>query len=305
MKPRIVSLLPSATEIVCTLGAEHFLVGRSHECDFPEVIRHLPVLTRARLDSAKPSGDIHRQVGELISNALSIYDVDTAQLRALKPDLIITQAQCNVCAVSVDDLEKALSEWTGAKPAVLSLSPRRLVDIWDDMRRVAEALGIEDLGRSAIKPLKTRCVDVIEKVAAMKKRPGVVCVEWLNPLMAAGNWVPELVDLAGGRDLLGDAGKHSAWIAWEAVVKADPDVLYLMPCGFDISRTLRELPALTGRKGWSDLRAVRNHRVFVADGNACFNRPGPRIVDSLEILAETLHPLLYEPKHKGTGWEQL
>jgi iron complex transport system substrate-binding protein len=241
----------------------------------------------------------------LLEASLSIYKVDVIRLKSLKPDLILTQSQCAVCAVSEADIEKALADWTGRKPRILSLSPQRLVDIWDDFRRVAETLGIEDLGRSAIKPLKTRCVDIIEKTAGMSKRPTVACIEWLEPLMVAGNWVPELIDLAGGRDVLGEAGRHSAWVNWEKLVAADPDVLLIMPCGFDISRTLRELPALAGKPEWKKLRAVKNHRVYVTDGNQYFNRPGPRIVDSMEIIGEVLHPLIFEPKHKGDGWEQI
>jgi iron complex transport system substrate-binding protein len=302
---RVVSLLPSCTEIVCELGAAGCLVGRSHECDFPAAVQVLPVCTAARLDSVKPGAEIHRDVTTLLEQSLSLYTVDVAQLRALKPDLILTQAQCEVCAVNVDDVERALGEWTGARPRVLSLSPRRMVDIWDDMRRVAESLGLEDCGRTAIKPLKTRCVDVIEKVAGMTRRQSVACIEWLDPLMAAGNWVPELVELAGGRNLFGEAGKHSPWMKWEELVAADPDVIVVMPCGFDLSRALRELPALAGRPEWETLSAVKNHRVYVTDGNAFFNRPGPRIVDSLEILAEVLHPVLFEPRHQGGGWERI
>jgi iron complex transport system substrate-binding protein len=305
VKSRVVSLLPSCTEIVCALGVEARLVGRSHECDFPPSIQNLPVCTAARLDSAQPSAAIHQQVGRLLEHALSIYQVDTGKLRELKPDLILTQAQCEVCAVSLGDVERALAGWTGTQPQVLSLSPRRLVDIWDDFRRVAEALGLGDNGRSTLKPLKLRCVDIIEKTASMTRRPTVGCIEWIDPLMAAGNWVPELVDLAGGRDVLGEPGRHSAWTNWAKLLDADPDVLVIMPCGFDLTRTLRELPVLANRPEWGQLRAVKNHRVYVTDGNAYFNRPGPRIVDSLEILAEVIHPTLFDPKHKGDGWEQV
>lgn len=176
--------------------------------------------------------------------------------------------------------------------SVLSLAPQHLADLWPDILNVAEALGPDVLeqGRTLVKCLKGRIADVIVKTAAVKRRPSVACIEWLDPLMAAGNWVPELVELAGGLNLFGEAGKHSPWLNWEAIQEHDPAVIVLMPCGFDLKRTLTELPALMSRPDWSKLRAVRQRRVYVVDGNQYFNRPGPRLVESLEILAELLHP---------------
>jgi iron complex transport system substrate-binding protein len=257
------------------------------------------------MDASKESGAIDRDVKSLLEKGLALYTIDLEKLRELKPDLIITQAQCEVCAVSLNEVESALRDWTGAKPKVLSLSPQRLAQVWDDIRSVAEALDVADHGKVILKELKLRCVDIIEKVCMVKRRPSVGCIEWMEPLMAAGNWVPEMVDLAGGLNLFGEAGKHSPWLNWEAVQEHDPEVLIVMPCGFDITRILREMPALTNRPDWVKLRSVRNGQVYIVDGNSYFNRPGPRLVDSLEMIAEIMHPGIFPPKYYDTGWERL
>lgn len=301
-RPRIVSLLPSATEIVCVLGCGHQLVGRSHECDFPEEVRRLPVCTGAKIDATAGSGAIDREVKGLLEQSLSLYRVDIARLKELRPDFILTQAQCEVCAVNLPEVERALAGWTAARPQLLSLSPQRLADVWEDMRRVAQALGVADGGRDVLRGLKTRCVDVIEKACGAGRRPTVACIEWIDPLMAAGNWVPELVELAGGANLFGEAGRHSPWMSWEQLVEADPEVIVVMPCGFDLPRTRLELAGLSRKPEWPGLRAVKTGRVFPTDGSQFFNRPGPRLVDSLEILAELFHPEIFAPKHAGDGW---
>lgn len=303
--PRVVSLLPAATEIVCAIGAGELLVGRSHECDFPETIRDLPACTEPQIDASQPSRVIDRDVKERLEKALSLYRVDVARLRALRPDVILTQAQCDVCAVSFAEVELAVAGWTGAKPVIVSLAPARLAQVWENFTEVASALGMQDAGRAALKALKNRVVTVIEKACVLRKRPTVGCIEWFDPLMAAGNWVPELVELSGGTDVLGEASKHSAWLNWETLIERDPDVLVLMPCGFDLARTRAELPALTAREEWRRLGAVKAGRVFLTDGNAFFNRPGPRLVESLEILAEILHPGLFEFGHRDKHWQRL
>jgi iron complex transport system substrate-binding protein len=300
--PRIVSLLPSASEIVCALGFSECLVGRSHECDFPDAVRSLPPCTEPKVDPKASSAEIHRQVTSLLENALSIYRVDSERLRVLNPDVILTQAQCEVCAVTLADVEKAVADWTGATPRIISLTPKRMVDVWSDIRSVADALGVSERGRELVKQLKTRVVDVIEKAVQAKRRPSVACIEWMDPLMAAGNWVPELVELAGGQNLFGEPGQHSPWLAWQKLREADPEVLVVMPCGFDLARTRSELNALTSGPGWRKFRAVQSARVYLADGNQYFNRPGPRLVESLEILAEILHPALFTFGHKNRGW---
>jgi iron complex transport system substrate-binding protein len=306
MKPlRIISLLPSATEIVCALAGADLLVGRSHECDFPEEIRHLPVCTRPQIDSSASSVEIDGQVKGKLEQALSIYEVDVEQLKALRPDLIITQAQCEVCAVSLEQVEQALGDWTSQRPHILSLSPKKLADIWDDVRAVGKALDLPDEGKEALKALKLRVVTIIERACMIKKKPTVACIEWLEPLMAAGNWVPELVDLAGGQNLFGEAGKHSPWMEWSELTARNPDIIILMPCGFDIARTQSELSVLSAHAEWSKLKAVKERQVFIVDGNQYFNRPGPRIVDSMEILAEILHPKQFGSEHAGKGWKRI
>ncbi len=304
-KQRVVSLLPSATEIVCVLGAADRLVGRSHECDHPpEICFSLPACTSAKLDASAPSGEIDRQVKNLLQDAVSIYQVDAATLKELKPDLIITQAQCEVCAVSLAEVEQAVGAWSGKRPQILSLSPNRLADIWSDIGRVALALDLEDHGREVLRDLKTRMVNIIEKSCVVKKRPTVACIEWIEPLMAAGNWVPELVELAGGANVAGEPGKHSDWMNWDTLRRHDPEIIIALPCGFDLARTRSEMAALARQPDWPKLRAVKNHRVFATDGNQYFNRPGPRMVESLEILAEIIHADRFHFGHRGKAWDK-
>jgi iron complex transport system substrate-binding protein len=304
-RPRVISLLPSCTEIVCALGGRDQLVGRSHECDFPPDVTTLPVCTRAKINSKAPSPHIDRDVKSLLQQALSIYEVDAVKLRELRPDLILTQAQCEVCAVSVTDVERALADWTGRKPRILSLAPQRLADIWVDMARVGEALEAGGGAREVIRRLKERTVDVIQKTCVLKKRPTIACIEWLEPLMAAGNWVPELVEFAGGTNVFGKAGEHSPWIEWSAIVEANPNAIVIMPCGFDIARTRQEISLLTSRPGWDRLRAVKSKQVYVVDGSQYFNRPGPRLIESLEALAEMAQPEMFSFGHEGKVWERL
>ena len=280
-------------------------MGRSHECDFPASIQNLPVCTSAKVDSNTSSQAIDNEVKSLLGSSLSIYDIDEGRLRELRPDIVLTQAQCEVCAVSVAEVEAALSNWTEGNPRVVSVAPRRLSEVWDSMLEIAAALDAEAEGRALVKRLKLRTVDIIEKTCMAKRRPSVACIEWIEPLMAAGNWIPDLVDLAGGESLFGESGQHSPWLNWEAVREHDPEIIIVMPCGFDIARTLREMPALAGNPDWEKLRAVKSGRVYVVDGNSYFNRPGPRLVESLEILAEIIYPALFKARHADTGWEQL
>ncbi|MBO0699801.1 MAG: cobalamin-binding protein [Zavarzinella sp.] len=285
---RIVSLLASATEIVAALGLEDQLVGRSHECDFPESVKRLPVCTSPKFAVTGSSADIDRRVKETLQSDSSVYAVDAALLDELRPDVIVTQVQCEVCAVSLRDVEAAVAGMRH-RPKVVSLNPNSLADVWEDIRAVAAGCRVPDRGESLVTDCQKRMRAVAEKVRGLS-RPTVACIEWVDPLMAAGNWVPELVELAGGINLFGEAGKHSPWMTWDDLVRRDPDVIVVMPCGFDLPRTKTDLPALTNRPGWERLRAVQTGRVWAADGNAYFNRPGPRLVEALEMLAEAFHP---------------
>ncbi len=303
--PRIVSLLPSATEIVCALGFEHELVGRSHECDFPPSVEQLPTLTEPKFRPKGTSAEIDRDVKKIVGDALSVYRVDTAKLRELKPEFIVTQSQCEVCAVSQADVEAAVAEWLGAKPRIVSLAPHALNDLFADMQHVADALGAHRRGVDCIARLKARMDTIAARAKAAAAQPTLATIEWLAPLMAAGNWMPELIEMAGGTNLFGSAGEHSPWMTFDDLAARDPDAILVSPCGFAIVRTMEETSLLTRTPGWNDLRAVRERRVFVADGNQYFNRPGPRIVESLEILSELLHPELFQFGHQGSGWRRL
>ncbi|HZT82844.1 MAG TPA: cobalamin-binding protein [Gemmataceae bacterium] len=303
--PRIVSLIASATEIVCALGFEKQLVGRSHECDFPESVKRLPVCTEPKFDVEGSSADIDRRVKDVLRDGLSVYRVHADRLKELRPDVIVTQSHCEVCAVSQRDVERAVCDWLGSRPRVVSLAPNALADVWAGFVEVAEALGVPERGAELVAQLQARMAAIAEKARGLKERPTVACVEWIDPLMAGGNWVPELVALAGGVNLFGEAGKHSPWMTWEELAAKDPDVIVVLPCGFDIARARRDMPVLTTKPEWPRLRAVRERRVFLADGNQFFNRPGPRLVESLEILAEMLHPEAFRFGHEGTGWQPL
>jgi iron complex transport system substrate-binding protein len=302
--PRIVSLIASATEIVCALGFEDHLVSRSHECDFPEGVTRLPVCTAPKFEPDGTSYEIDQRVKAIVQEGLAVYRVDGALLRELEPDVIVTQSQCEVCAVSLRDVERAVCAWLSTCPRLVSLEPNCLADVWKDIEKVADALGCPERGAELVGRLQSRLEAVSRMACSLAGRPTVACVEWVDPLMAAGNWMPELVDLAGGTNLFGEAGRHSPWMTWAELYQRDPEVIVLLPCGFDIARCRRDLPLLQQKPEWPALRAVREGRVFVTDGNQYFNRPGPRLVESLEILAELIHPEMFHFGHEGSGWQR-
>lgn len=248
------------------------------------------------------SREIDRLVKDRVRNALSVYEVFDDVLEQLQPTHIITQTQCEVCAVSLRDVEQSVAIRLASKPCIVPLQPNSLADIWNDMRRVAASLEID--GSAIIANLISRMETVSRNALSSLDRPRVACIEWIEPLMAAGNWTPELVEMAGGANLFGEAGRHSPWMSWEELVEADPEVVMLMPCGFDMERTEREVYWLTRRPEWPRLSAVSNGAVYLADGNQYFNRPGPRVVESLQILAEILHPGLLPREFEGTGWRR-
>jgi iron complex transport system substrate-binding protein len=302
---RVVSLIPSATELVAALGLEKFLVGRSHECDYPESVSSLPICTAPNLNPQGSSQEIHQRVTALLESALSIYQVDLEVLEHLQPTHIITQAQCEVCAVSLSQVEEAVAQW-GSQPQLISLQPSTLADVWQDLRRVGTALGQDDEAIARlIQGLQTRVNFCQHQTQSILERPRVACIEWTQPLMAAGNWVPELVELAGGQSLFGTTGKHSPWLKWEDLLQEDPDLLVIMPCGFNLQQTRQAVEELAQDPEWHQLKAVQTNQIYLVDGNQYFNRPGPRLVDSLEILAEIFHPSVCKFGYREQGWTAL
>lgn len=302
---KIVSLLPSATEMICAIGGEKNLVGRSHECDFPSSVCNLPICTKARTSLSAKSKDIDRSIKQLLNDALSIYEVDVTRLEGIKPDLIVTQDQCEVCAVSRTAVEAALTATLSQSTLIISLTANDIAGIWNDIKRTAAAMGMLANGIEVIQRLSQRIDDLKKATSNIDKRPRVACIEWTSPLMVAGNWVPELVFAGGGEDLFGVAGIQSPYLSWHNLIDADPDVIIVMPCGFDLSRTRTEMAPLMAAPDWPRLSAVQSGAVYITDGNQFFNRPGPRILESAEILAEILHPEYFNYGYQGVGWEKL
>lgn len=302
MQPKIVSLLPAATEIVCALGLEKSLVGRSHECDFPEPVKQLPVCSEANFPDDLNSSAIDVKVKEILADALSVYTVKREVIKQLAPDVVITQSQCEVCAVSLTDVVADLENYLDKPARIISLQPNSLTDIFNDIQMVAEALNVTDAGKDVIEDLSQRVGIIRHKLKFNENKPTVACIEWLEPLMISGNWVPELISIAGGIPVLTEQGKHSSYIQWDDLRLVDPDILVIMPCGFSIERTLKEMDVLLALPNFAELRALKNNAVYIADGNQYFNRPGPRIVDSVEILAEIINPKQFVFGYEGAGW---
>jgi iron complex transport system substrate-binding protein len=288
---RIVSLLPSATEVVCQLGLGDALVGVTHECDHPPFVTALPKVTRTLIPTDASSREIDALVRERLKTQRALYTLDLPMLERLRPDLIVTQALCDVCAVAEAEVTAAACALPG-RPRVVNLEPMSLGDVFDTLHLVAEAAGVPDRAEPVVRELRRR-VDGVAARSERAERLRVVVLEWLDPPFSCGHWTPELVRLAGGNELIGQPGKPSRTLDWAEVVAAKPDVLFIACCGFSLERTLADLPGLRARPGWADLPAVRSGRVFVTDGNAYFSRPGPRLVDSVEILAHALDPALH------------
>lgn len=298
---RIVSLLASATEMIAEFGCLDQLVGRSHECDYPSEVLDLPLVSKALINVDTSSAQIDSQIKQLAHQAetesenalkaLSIYAIDVAKLQELQPDIIFTQTQCEVCAVSERDVVHALEQITGLRPQVVSLAPYRLSDVWEDVLRVGKAIGrvrqAEELVQCYQQRLKA-LHHVITDTNVGRAKPRVAVLEWLDPLMGAGNWTPELVAYAGGESVFGEVGIHSPWLSWEELAFANPDVLVFAPCGFTLERTLIDVALLQQHPLWSTLQAVQNKRVYAIDGNYYLNRSGPRLVESAELLAYSL-----------------
>ncbi|MCY4130940.1 MAG: cobalamin-binding protein [Gammaproteobacteria bacterium] len=301
---RIVSLIASATEIVAALGLQAYLVGRSHECDYPNSVLALPSCSSSKVDKDATSNEIDQQVRSMVRDALSIYQVDYVLLNELSPTHILTQTQCDVCAVTLDEVNRALAHLQSA-PAVTALEPMTLTDIWCDIQSVADVGNVSKHGHALVERLKKRLVAIAEKTALRDATPTVACIEWIHPLMYAANWVPELITIAGGQTTQGQAGLHSGYFDFMDLVESDPDYILIMPCGFNVDRTLKELAPLTTKSLWQNLPAVRGNRVYLVDGNYFFNRPSPRVVESAEIAAEILHPQLCSFGHEDRAYKQL
>jgi iron complex transport system substrate-binding protein len=298
---RIVSMLASGTELVCALGLGDKLVGRSHECDYPAWVKKLPEVSHPTFDIGGSSREIDERVRQRLHAGQPLYEVDEALLAELAPDVLITQTHCEVCAVSPADFAHKVSAKL-QREQVVALSSGTLTAILQGFLDVATVLGKPAEGAALVDSIRARLASLAQKTRRLP-HPTLVCLEWIEPAFAMGNWGPELVELAGGTSLLGTPGAHSTTTPWSAVREADPDVLVVAPCGFGIERSLGEMPLLTRQPGWYELRAVRAGRVFVADGNLYFNRSGPCLFETPEILAEMLHPSSWAPHHEGRVWQ--
>jgi len=301
---RIVSLLPAATEIIAAMDLGDQLVGRSHECDYPPQVNGLQLLTTPKFEAEGDSQSIDQSIRDLVARGLSIYEVNTALLEEMAPDYIITQSQCEVCAVNRDEVVRAAQQLVHSEPQIIDLQPNSYDDVFADIFRIGTVLARQPAAQRLVEAMQGRIAEVEKRVSDVASRPSVMCVEWLAPLMSAGNWIPNLVEKAGGTPLLSQAGAHSQELAWDDLVAADPDYILVMPCGYGIAQSRNEMKQLTQQPGWADLKAVKKNHVFLVDGNQYFNRPGPRIADSVEILAEIFHPHLFAASYAPNGWMQ-
>ena len=301
MKKKVLSLLSSTTEVVYALGCEDQLVGRSHECDYPPAVMTLPICTKPKFNVDGSSIEVDEKVKSILQNALSVYYINEDLLKELKPDIILTQSQCEVCAVSEKDVKSVVKNITGINPDIISVEPNSVKDIFKDIKIIAEALNVVDKGADLIDFMKNR-IRTLKKSYDVKSELTVAAIEWIDPLMAAGNWVPELIEMAGGINLFGEAGKHSPWMEYKDLIEKDPDNIIIMPCGYNIQKSIIEIDSLIKQKGWKEITAVQNDKVYITDGNQYFNRPGPRIIESLEILIEIFHNDKTDFKHIDSGW---
>jgi len=289
---RICSLLPSATEILFALGLGDSVVGVTHECDFPPEAAKKPALIRPRVDPQARPAELDRQVTELVSRGESIYAVDADLLSSLSPDLIVTQDLCHVCAASPDDLAAALARFA-KRPQVLALTPHSLADVWNDIRRVGEATQRRREAQGLAITLEQKVAAIEAKAARAPVRPRILCLEWLEPFYVGGHWVPEMVAKAGGQDVLGRASEPSFRVTAKEISKTNADLIVVMPCGYNASRTVSELDFPKLPESWRDLPAVRDRRIFAVDANSYFSRPGPRLADGVALLAHLFHPDLF------------
>jgi iron complex transport system substrate-binding protein len=301
---RICSLLPSATEILFALGLGDCVAGVTHECDFPPAAAKKPPLIRPRVDPHAPPAELDRQVRDLVARGESIYAVDADLLRSIAPDLIVTQDLCHVCAASPDDLATALTRLAKI-PQVLSLTPHCLADVWNDIRRVGQATGRCQEAETLAAALEQKVSTVASAVAHVHPRPRVLCLEWLDPFYVGGHWVPEMVAKAGGEDVLGHPGEASFRVTSEEILQSRPDVIVVMPCGYDSNRAHAEFSLAKISDGWGALPAIRNRKMFAVDANSHFSRPGPRLADGVALLAHIFHPDLCEAPLLANAYQPL
>lgn len=297
---KIVSLLPSCTEIVYSLGLGNNLCGVSHECDFPQAAKTKPVLTKSKIDANKRSDVIDDDVTRIMKQGLSVYDVDIATLRKINPDVILTQDQCEVCAVSLKDVESATKQLV-CNAQVMAVNPKSINDILNDVINIGKLTGSLQKAEVIVNELQQRIKFVQDKTGNLQK-PRVCCVEWIKPLILAGNWAPEMVDIAGGINCGSDKGMSSQKHSFDDLLSLSPDIIVIVPCGFKIEQTIKDMFLLTSNNQWNELKAVQSKQVYIVDGNAYFNRPGPRIVDSIEILAQIIHPELFNFGYKSNDF---
>jgi iron complex transport system substrate-binding protein len=293
---RIVSFLPSATEMACALGLENELVGITHECDYPEKVKSKPIVVRNVLPIEQMTqAEIDRAVAERMREGLSLYQIDEQLLKSLAPDLILTQNLCQVCAPSGNEVSQVLKALTNS-PEILWLTPQSIAEIFDNVRDLGLATGKAEEASALIAKCEARLERIRQLVSRVTSRPRVFCMEWLDPVYASGHWVPELVNIAGGIDELGKERGESVRVAWKEIVEWAPEVLVIMPCGFNLQQTMKQIWSVftSPSSDFFKLPAVREGRVYAVDANSYFARPGPRVVEGAELLAELIHPELFE-----------
>jgi len=301
---RIISLIPSSTEIVCALGLRENLVGRSHSCDYPDDVLSLPVCSEPKNYPVGSSIEIHNELMSILRNALSVYQVHLETIKDLHPTHIITQSQCEVCAVSTDDLHEALSDYLKTKDVqVIDLKPDNIEEVLESFQTVADATDVPEMGNHLVQEIRDSFENINNATAVFSDKPKIAFIEWIEPLMAAGNWTTSLIEMAGGTNVFNKMTNH--WIEFDDIISSNPDKIVISPCGFSIEQSLGNMRFLYNTEKWTSLKAVKNNEVYVCDGSQYFNRPGPRLEDSLKILTEIFHPDLFNMEYHKTGWIRL
>jgi iron complex transport system substrate-binding protein len=302
---RVISLLPSATEMIYALEAQNCLVGKSHECDFPEESAAIPTVSSSSISNSLSSLEIDNLVKEKVWEALSLYELNIDLIKQLQPDLIITQDQCKVCAIHLSDLESLIEKELGYQPKIVSFQPSSLDDFYANFRELGILLEQEEQASNLLEEYSDRIEIIKHKVKFVKHRPQILCIEWMEPLMSAGHWTPELIQIAGGEAVLSKSFNKSEYINIEDIIAAQPDGILIAPCGFTLERTRTELDALLNQEAWQGLKAVQKGHVFIADGNRFFNRSGPGLIDTAEMIAEILQVNQFYYGMEGHYWEQI